>query len=44
MVQNKLMVYEQEVGDAIAMRHDLMDKTLIPLNPQIESDQPQIWQ
>ena len=39
------MVYEQEDGaDAIVMRHGLMEKQLIPLNPQIQTDKPQIWQ
>ena len=39
------MVYEQEeVADAIAMRHSWMQKIFIPLNPQIEIDKPQIWQ
>ena len=39
VVQDKPMVYEQEdVADAIAMRHGLMQKTLIPSNPQIEVD------
>ena len=45
MVQDKPKVYEQEeVADAIATRHGLMQKTLIPLNPQIEPNKPQIWQ
>ena len=36
------MVYEQgDVADVvIVMRHGLMQKTLIPLNPQIETDEP----
>ena len=39
------MVYEQEdVAYVIAMRYGLMQKTLIPLNPQIEIDKPEIWQ
>ena len=39
------MVYEQEeVADVIAMKHALMPKTFIPLNPQIETNKPQIWQ
>ena len=25
------------------MRHGLMQKTIIPLNPQIETNQPKIW-
>ena len=38
------MVYEQEdIADARAMRHGLMQKTFIPLNPQIETDKPEIW-
>ena len=45
VVQDKPKVYEQEeVADAIATRHGLMQKTLIPLNPQIETEKPQIWQ
>ena len=45
VVQDILMVYEQEeVANAIVMRHGLMEKKLIPLNPQIETDKPQIWQ
>ena len=45
MVQDKPMVYEQEeVVDVIAMKHGLMGKILIPLNPQIKIDKPQIWQ
>ena len=44
VVQDKPKVYEQEdVAVAIAMRHGLMQKTLIPLNPQIETNKPQIW-
>ena len=44
MVQDKPMVYEKEdVVDALAMRHDLMRKTIIPLNPQIDADKPKIW-
>ena len=35
---------QEEVADVIAMRLGLMQKTLIPLNPQIETDKPQIWQ
>ena len=30
--------------DVIVMRHGLMGKNLIPLNPQIQTDKPQIWQ
>ena len=46
MVQDKPMVlYEQkDVADAIAMRHGLMQKTLIPLNPQIETNKSEILQ
>ena len=44
-IQDKPVVYEQEeVADVIAMRHGLMQKTLIYLNPQIETNKPQIWQ
>ena len=36
MVKDKPMVYEQEVAAyAITMGHGLMQKILIPLNPQI---------
>ena len=39
------MVYEQEeVGDVGVMRHGLMGKKIIPLNSQIETSEPQIWQ
>ena len=39
------MVHEQEeVAYAIAMRHGLMQKTLIPLNPQIETNKSEILQ
>ena len=45
VVQDKPMVYEQEeVADSIVMRHGLMGKKLILLNPQIETNKPQIWQ
>ena len=45
VVQDKPMVYEQkEVAYAIAMRHGLMQKTLIPLNPQIETNKSEILQ
>ena len=45
LVQDKLIVYEQEnVANDIAMRPGLMQKTLIPLNPQIETNKPEIWQ
>ena len=38
------MVYEQEdVAYVLAMKHGLMQKTFIPLNPQIETDKPKIW-
>ena len=44
VVQGKPMVYEQEeVSDAITMRLRLMQKTSIHLNPQIETNKPQIW-
>ena len=44
MVHDKPMVYEQEeVADAIVMRHGFMENNLIPLNPQIQTDKPQIW-
>ena len=37
--EDKLMVYEQEdVADAIAMRHGLIQKTLTTLNLEIEID------
>ena len=42
VVQDKPIVYEQkDVTDVIAMRHK-MQKTLISLNPLIETDKPQI--
>ena len=45
VVHDKPMVYEQEeVADAIMMRHGLMEFFLTPLNPQIQTDKPQIWQ
>ena len=45
VVQDKPIVYEQEeVADAIVMGHGFMGKKLIPLNPQIQTDKPQIWQ
>ena len=45
VVQDKVMVSEQgDVADGLAMRHDLMQKTIIPLNPLIETDKPEIWQ
>ena len=41
VVQDKPMVYEQEdVADVIAMRHGLMQKTLIYLNLQRETNKP----
>ena len=43
-VHDKPMVYEQEVADAIVMRYGLMDFFWIPLNPQIQTNKPQIWQ
>ena len=45
VVHDKPMVYEQEeVADAIVMRYGLMEKIVIPLNPQIHIDKPQICQ
>ena len=45
MVHDKPMVYEhEEVAYAIVMRHGLMENYLILLNPQIQTDKPQIWQ
>ena len=45
VVHDKPMVNERkEVVDAIVMRHGLMEKKLIHLNPQIQTDKPQIWQ
>ena len=38
------MVYEQGVADVLAIGHGLMQKTFIPLNLQIETDKPEIWQ
>ena len=38
------MAYEQEdVVDVFVMRYGLMQKTFVPLNPQIETDQTEIW-
>ena len=42
VVQDKPMVYEQE--DVLDALHGLVQKTIIPLNPQIEIDKPEIWQ
>ena len=45
VLQGQPMLYEQEdVADALSMRHGLMQKTIIPLNPQIETGKPEIWQ
>ena len=45
MVQDEPMIYEDEdVAYALPMRHYLMRKTIIALNPQIETDIPKIWQ
>ena len=45
VLQRQPMLYEQEdVADACSMKHGLMQKTIIPLNPQIETDKPEIWQ
>ena len=39
------MLYEQEaVADVLSMRHGLMQKLIIPLNQQIETGKPEIWQ
>ena len=44
VVHDKPIVYEQEqVADAIVMRHGLMENKWIPLNPQIQTNKPQIW-
>ena len=43
VVQDRPMVYEQEdVADTLAMRHSLILKTCIPLNPQLDTDKPEI--
>ena len=43
MVQDIPMVYEQEdVAYVLAMKHGLMQKTFIPLNPQVEMDKSEI--
>ena len=45
VLQGQPMLYEQEdVADALSMRHGLMQKTIIPLNPQIETGKPEIWE
>ena len=45
MIQDYSMVYEQDdVADALVMRHGLMLITIIPLNPPIETGKPKIWQ
>ena len=45
VVHDKPMVYEQEeVADGTVMRYGLMEKKMIPSNPQIQIDKPQIWQ
>ena len=45
VVEDKPIVYEQEeVVDVVAMRHGLMHKILIPLNPEIATNKPQIMQ
>ena len=39
------MVYDQQdVADALATVHGLMQKTIIPLNPQTKTDKLEIWQ
>ena len=36
VVQGQPMLYEQEdVADTLSVRHGLMPKTIIPVNPQI---------
>ena len=36
--------YYGDVVDVLSMRHGLMQKTIIPLSPQIETGKPEIWQ
>ena len=39
------MVYKQEdIADALVVKHGLMRKTIIPLNPQRKIDKLEIWQ
>ena len=43
--KDNLMVYEQEdVVDAFVMRYDVMQKTIILLNLQLEIYKPEVWQ
>ena len=45
VVQDKPMIYgQEELAYDIVMRHGLMEKKVIPLNPQIETNKPQIRQ
>ena len=45
MVKNKPTVYKQEdVVDGLVMRHGPMQKTFIPLIPQIDTNKLEIWQ
>ena len=39
------ILYKQEdIGDALVVKHGLMRKTIIPLNPQRKIDKLEIWQ
>ena len=45
VVQRQPMLYDQgDVVDATSQRHGVMQKTIIPLNPQMETNRPEIWQ
>ena len=45
VVQDQPMLYEQaDVAYALSMRHVLMQKTVIPTNPQIETCKPEMCQ
>ena len=39
-----MLCEQQDVVDTLSMRHGLMHKTIIPLNPQIEYSKLEIWQ
>ena len=43
--QDQPMVFEEDdVANALVMRHGMMQKTIIHLNPQIATGKPKIWQ
>ena len=44
VVQGQPLLYEQQdVADALSVRHGLTKETIIPYNPQIEIGKPDIW-